>query len=138
MYLVDSSVILKWFLSDEEAADKVARLYRSMVAGETELGTDSSAIHEVANVLYAKAGFDALRVMEAVAQIFNDGLVLISSDEKSLVDAIKIGLIKKIGTHDAVLITASIKSKSMLMTADHYLFKVAQEFTDARLLQDMG
>ncbi len=76
--------------------------------------------------------------MEAVAQIFNDGLVLISSDEKSLVDAIKIGLIKKIGTHDAVLITASIKSKSMLMTADHYLFKVAQEFTDARLLQDMG
>jgi len=138
VYLVDSSVILKWFLSDEEAADKVARLYRSMVAGETELGTDSSAIHEVANVLYAKAGFDALRVMEAVAQIFNDGLVLISSDEKSLVDAIKIGLIKKIGTHDAVLITASIKSKSMLMTADHYLFKVAQEFTDARLLQDMG
>ncbi|MHB8841344.1 MAG: type II toxin-antitoxin system VapC family toxin [Candidatus Aquicultor sp.] len=138
MYLVDSSVILKWFLSDEEAADKAARLYRSMVAGETELGTDSSAIHEVANVLYAKAGFDALRVMEAVAQIFNDGLVLISSDEKSLVDAIKIGLIKKIGTHDAVLITASIKSKSMLMTADHYLFKVAQEFTDARLLQDMG
>ncbi len=138
MYLVDSSVILKWFLSDEEAADKAAKLYRSMVAGEAELGTDSSAIHEVANVLFAKAGFDVQHVMEAVAQIFNDGLVLISSDEKSLVDAIKIGLTKKIGTHDAVLITASIKSKSMLMTADHYLFKVAQEFTDARLLQDMG
>jgi len=137
VYLIDSSVILKWFFLDEEAVDKARALYESMRDGGAVLATDSSVIHEVANVLHSKGNLSANEIVRAVSLMFDDGLLLVKDEKRSLIRAINIGLEKKIGTHDAVLIAASIKGESALITADHLLYKVAKEYTDAYLLQDM-
>ncbi|HZD59025.1 MAG TPA: hypothetical protein VE439_01055, partial [Anaerolineae bacterium] len=80
MYLVDASVILKWFLPDEEYAEKADKLYGSMRSGEVKLGTDCSAIHEVANVLHGKGNLAAQVITKSIARVFSDGLLLIVSE----------------------------------------------------------
>lgn len=137
MYLIDSSVILKWFFLNEEAVDKAYTLYKSMQVGESVLATDSSVIHEVANVLHSKGNLSANEIVRAMSLMFDDGLLLVKDEQRLLLSAINIGLERKIGTHDAVLITAAIKGESTLITADHLLYKVAKEYTNAFLLQDM-
>lgn len=137
MYVVDSSVILKWFLFGEEAADKAGELYVSMLSGKIKLGTDSSVIHEVANVLHGKGDMPTHEIAAAITEIFNNGLLLLTGGQESLVDAISIGFDKRIGTHDAVLIATTMKSNSTLITADHLLYGVAKQYTSTRLLQEM-
>ncbi len=134
MYLVDSSVVLKWFFPHEEGTEKANELYRSMQAGVIDLGTDSSVIHEVANVLHGKGKLSAPEISAAISRMFEDGLLLVNDAKQMLVDAIRIGFEKKIGTHDAVLVTAAMKSRSVLITADHLLHKVAQEYAETWLL----
>ncbi|MCL6471876.1 MAG: type II toxin-antitoxin system VapC family toxin [Firmicutes bacterium] len=134
MYLVDSSVILKWFFPDEEGALEANELYVLMQSGAILLSTDSSVIHEVANVLHSKGKLSAQEIAEAISKMFNDGLRLIEDDQHMLIDAIKIGFAKKVGTHDAVLIASTMKNGTTLITADHLLHKVAKEYTRTWLL----
>lgn len=137
MYLVDSSVILKWFFPNEKGAEEAIRLFRLMQRKEVELSTDSSVIHEVANVLHGKGDLSVQEITLAISKVFDDGLSLVGSDQKSLINAIRIGFTEKIGTHDAILITVATSNNSTLVTADNLLYRVAQKYADARLLRDI-
>jgi predicted nucleic acid-binding protein len=46
-YVVDASVVVKWYLTEEKAADKAASLYDPFYAGQVSLYAPALIIHEV-------------------------------------------------------------------------------------------
>ena len=52
VYVVDASVIAKWYLIEEEAADKAASLLQAFTQGEVTLVAPSLVLYEVTRTLH--------------------------------------------------------------------------------------
>ncbi len=56
VYVIDASVVAKWYLIDEEAADKAASLLLAFARGEVALTAPSLLVYEVARALQRAYG----------------------------------------------------------------------------------
>jgi len=70
MYVLDASVVIKWF-SEEEYTDKAVKLREDFFRGELELAVPDLLLYEVSNALRYNPDFDENDVVEAVDSLFD-------------------------------------------------------------------
>lgn len=88
MSVLDASVVLKWFV-DEEDSDKAIQLREKYYVGEREIVVPDLLLFEVANALRYNPSFTAEEIKEAVRTLFDIGIEIITPTYSLLAKAIE-------------------------------------------------
>lgn len=114
-WLVDASVALKWFMPADREPD--AEPARGLV-GRLAMRTTTLAVYEIGNVLTRKSGWDADRIVLALAvldDICGDPIALDPDDRRA---AAEIALEHDLTFYDASYAAIARRTKYRLLSAD--------------------
>jgi predicted nucleic acid-binding protein len=136
LYLLDSSVIAKWFVQEEDS-DRAIEIRDLFIQKKHRVSTISLLRYELGNVLWkhpaktvesVKEDFESLSEMAIPTLDIDDSKVLTRVFETAR------GL--EITFYDASYLTAAEESKAILVTADKKLYGRLKGRKDAILLTD--
>ncbi len=118
LFVVDASVVLKWFLvDDEDDTAKALKLRDLFIAGEVELTAPELILHETANVLRYKAGSDADLVARAIDSLWQMDLISqIGAEESRMAVTLAFDLVTTV--YDALYLALAESLGAQLITAD--------------------
>ena len=115
--MVDASVILKWFSSEEEYRENALLLKDRHVLGKERIAGPDLLLYEVANVLRMKAG-DLQGAMEVFFAFCSMGVEVHSLEPSDLAEAMKLAHAYGISTYDASYLALAQARHCRLVTAD--------------------
>jgi predicted nucleic acid-binding protein len=127
--ILDSSVVLKWYLPDEKLSFSALGLLDQYVSGELEILAPSLLEYEVINGLMIAQKRGRIKetiILEAVEGFINLGIIYHSLTPlyaKTLQFAQKYG----ISFYDASYLGLAYREKAFLITADNRLLKTCQK-----------
>ncbi|MFO7773365.1 MAG: type II toxin-antitoxin system VapC family toxin [Dehalococcoidia bacterium] len=119
-YVVDASVVVKWFSRSEEDVENSERLLNSHVAGTSTLVSSSLVLYEVCNALRFNPNFSGQDLSKAVTSLLKLGLELVDFSE-IFESAIALACSQDITVYDAAYIAVSQTRHVPLITADYRL-----------------
>lgn len=133
-YVLDASVILKWFLKDEIDEIKAVSFKERFVQGKIEIIVPSLVYYEVLNII-------SLKVPKEASKIFSLLQMLKMTEVKLSSDLIRraIDLVQKtagIAFYDAVYHALAIETGSVFVTADEKYFKKARKSKYIKFLSE--
>ncbi len=135
-YVLDSSVIAKWFVQekDSEKAVEVRDLY---IRGKVQLSTISLARYELGNTLWKHCSKTEDNVREDLEALSEMALPMQDlADPIILTEAFHIARDLRITFYDASFVAWAEASKATFVTADEPLCKRAKGLGNAVLLSD--
>ncbi|MCL5985356.1 MAG: type II toxin-antitoxin system VapC family toxin [Actinobacteria bacterium] len=137
VYIIDSSVILKWFCTEDEGDTETAEIiYKRALAMDCHLISPELLIFELLNIFKHRTDFSESKLEEIVKDIF-DIFVFTRIDYKTFVDAYSIARKIEDSIYDCIYIAMSEKYKVPLVTADKKLYEKAKSYGyDVILLSD--
>lgn len=136
VYVVDASVVLKWFSQKlEEAIEKADLLREKFGEREINLLAPELLVYEVTNVLRYKQNLGADAINKAIKSIF-EMRMLESVNEKVMKKALKLALVYKATVYDAVYLAFAESLHSSFITADAQFYQRISKRPDALLLQN--
>ena len=107
-FVLDTSVILKWFSeSGESDLDRALQLRQSMLEGAVFFVVPDLAFYELANALRHNPNFSKKDVEQAVHSVFEMGLEVQSLDEKVMEEAISLAFKHNVTVYDAYFLALS-------------------------------
>jgi predicted nucleic acid-binding protein len=126
LLILDTSVVLKWFLdTDERDVGQARKLRKALLSGRCTLGAPDLLLVEVANALTAGHRSSPKRVSEAVETVLDIGLRLFELRFATLVIAIGLASTYGVTVYDSCFLAVAIESDGVLVTADEaFLRKV--------------
>jgi len=140
-YVLDASVVLKWYLLDEADVARAHGFYRQFVAGNWELRAPSYIRYEVAN------GIEAARLQGRVAAEVAStqhsrflGLGFFEKEDPNALIEAAIGLSRElsIAPYDALYLALAEATGIIFVTADHRLYRrIAGRVPYARWIGDV-
>jgi len=137
IYTIDSSVILKWFhTEDEEAIDIAKFIYKKALSRNFYLLSPELLIYELLNILRYKKDIDKMEVGRIIQRVLEIQIIA-RLDCQVYLDAYNIS--KEIGEsiYDSIYIAIAKKFRAPLLTADGKLYKKAKSSGyDVVLLKD--
>jgi predicted nucleic acid-binding protein len=119
-YVVDASVVVKWFSRFEEDIENSEKLLYSHVEGTSPLASSSLVLYEVCNALRFNPNFGKNDLLKAATSLHKLGLELVDFPEVRE-SAIALALSQDITIYDAVYIAVSQTHHIPLITADYKL-----------------
>jgi predicted nucleic acid-binding protein len=124
--ILDTSVVLKWFLEKDESDVALARKLReTFLSRRCTLGAPDLLLVEVANALTAGHRSSPKEVSEAIEVILEIGLHLFELQFPALVKAIGLASTYGVTVYDSCFLAVAIESDALLVTADEaFLRKV--------------
>lgn len=120
MYVLDASVIIKWY-SEEEFSDKALEIRDNFFKGKYELALPDLAIYEVSNALRFNPNFNEEDVIEAVDSLFDIGISIIVPTSKVVKSSVDIAFKHNITVYDAYYVALANEIGFTLVTADSKL-----------------
>lgn len=138
LFIVDASVVLKWFLLDNEGETKQAVLLRDkFIAGDLRLLAPELLIIEVANVLRHKPDAAAMIINEAVSSLWQMGFL--AQPNPSVYElAIELSLELNTTFYDAIYLALAEVNFGKLITADAKFYRSAAARGSVQLLKNLG
>ena len=133
MYVVDASVVLKWFLQEDDSP-KALDLYAKALGDEVELAAPDILLYEVANILVRKRKASRGQAENAVRLVLDSGLNVSEPDHDPLSDSIRIAAAAGLTVYDASYVALAAQMSGTLITADLRLAELAGSLADIRLL----
>lgn len=125
-YVVDTSVVLKWFLETEEADVAEARALRATyLRGQCLLRAPDFLFLEVANALTTRQGSRAERVKEALNALGEIGLWLAPLRDSTLSRAVELAASLHVTVYDTYFLALADQTGSRLVTADERFLRRA-------------
>ena len=125
-YVVDTSVVLKWFLERGEADVAEARALRATyLRGQCLLRAPDFLFVEVANALTTRQGSKAERVREALNALREIGLSLTPLRESTLSLAVELAASLRVTVYDSYFLALADQTGSRLVTADERFLRRA-------------
>lgn len=125
--VLDSNVIVKWFLADEDDVDRALEIRDQIALGRAEAATPRHALLEVADSLRkaARQGrFVESDVVPALRTVDAFGLS-VELEADALVRAIETALHAHVSVYDATFVQLAADLGAPLVTADRRLFEAA-------------
>jgi predicted nucleic acid-binding protein len=119
-YVVDASVVVKWFSRFEEDIENSEKLLNSHVEGTSPLASSSLVLYEVCNALRFNSNLDEDDLLKAATSLLGLGLELVDSLEV-FESAIALAFSQDITIYDAAYIAVSQTYHIPLITADYKL-----------------
>lgn len=128
MYVLDASVVIKWF-SEEEYTDKAVKLRDDFFKGENELVVPDLLLYEVSNALRYNPNFDETDVVEAVGSLFDMGISIIVPTLEVIKSSIDIAFSHNITIYDAFYVALAKEIDFALITADSKLYQKTKDIS---------
>lgn len=119
-YVVDASVVVKWFSKFEEDTENSEKLLNSHVEGTSPLASSSLVLYEVCNALRFNPNLDEDDLLKAATSLLKLGLELVDFPEVSE-SAIALAFSQDITIYNASYIAVSQTYHIPLITADYKL-----------------
>ncbi|MEW6447655.1 MAG: type II toxin-antitoxin system VapC family toxin [Bacillota bacterium] len=85
MSVLDASVILKWFINEEDS-DQALRLREEFYSGKRDIVVPDLLLYEVVNALKYNPTFKETEIKKAVKTLFDLGIKIITPALKKLKD----------------------------------------------------
>jgi len=133
IYVLDASVILKWFLEEPETAEAISYKSRYEI-GEIDIVEPDLLIYELANVLRYKKYFPEIAVKTAVRSLYDLGIKFITPTFSLMENAVHIALKTNLSVYDCVYCSLAMKLSSPLITADRKLYLNIKPYTSVKIL----
>ncbi len=119
-YVVDASVVVRWFSRSEQDAENAEKLLRSHVEGTSPLASSSLVLYEVCNALRANPNFGEGDLLRAARSLLKLEIELMDFPEV-FESAIALACSRDISIYDAAYIAVSQTYHIPLVTADYKL-----------------
>jgi len=121
-YLLDSSVIVKWFL-DEPDSNRALDLQHRFLSGSLSLFYAQLSLYEVANALLYSREFEATEVVDATAALLALDMQQLGFEERALSNAIVMSGQYDIAIYDSYLVALAEMHQLVFLTADRKLLR---------------
>ncbi|MFW6102362.1 MAG: type II toxin-antitoxin system VapC family toxin [Chloroflexota bacterium] len=119
-YVVDASVVVKWFSRFEEDIENSEKLLNSHIEGTSPLVSSSLVLYEVCNALRFNPNFGEDDLLKAATSLLKLGLELVDFPEV-FESATALAFSQDITIYDAAYIAVSQTYHIPLITADYKL-----------------
>ena len=134
MYIVDASVVLKWFIREEDS-HLAHKLREQFLDGQLDLAAPDLLLYEVAHVLLRKKGFSALDAKQAVELVSQLSITTSSLDlEAQVFRAIDLAAKTGASVYDSSYLVLALDLGWPLVTADRRLARAVGPQVDVQLL----
>jgi len=135
-YVVDASIIVKWFSRFEQDAESSEKLLNSHIEGASMLVSSSLVLYEVCNALRFNPNFSEKDVSRAVTNLLKLELELVDFSE-AFEPAIELAFSYDITIYDASYIAVSQTLHIPLLTADYKLLAKIKDLPLVMPLKEM-
>ena len=126
-YILDSSVIVKWFSSNEEEyVDQALIILEMYEISKINIYIPELTIYEVSNVLRYNKNFSQNEVKEIIKKLINLELNIINLNVHIIDEAIKYAYDDKITVYDAIFLALSRVLKIPLISANPKHHKITE------------
>jgi len=119
-YVVDASVVMRWFSRSEQDAENAEKLLSSHVEGTSPLASSSLVLYEVCNAIRFNPNLGEHDLSKAARSLLKLGLELVDFSDV-FESAIALALSRDITIYDAAYIAVSQTYHIPLITADYRL-----------------
>ena len=138
LLIVDTSVVLKWFLEKGEADVLEARKLRdAFLSCRCTLGAPDLLLIEIANALTAGHRASPKEVSATIASILEIGIHLSALQFPALVKAIDIASTYGVAVYDSYFLAIAIQSDGVLVTADEAFLRKIKTHRNVTSLRDL-
>ncbi len=118
-FVLDTSVVLKWFVEEDEAdLPQARRLQDAYLQGRCTLLAPELLLFELANALKTGRRFTSSEVLKALEHVFNLELALEGLRWNTLAKAVEMASIHGATVYDSYFLVLAVESGSLLVTAD--------------------
>ncbi|MEW6456032.1 MAG: type II toxin-antitoxin system VapC family toxin [Acidobacteriota bacterium] len=122
-YVIDASVVLKWFSRyDEDNLEKAKKIRKDFKERRIDIISPELLIYEIANVLRYKESIEEKVVLDAINSIY-EMRILSSVSQMIMEDAIKLARNFNITVYDSTYLGFANNLKYPLVTADKKLYE---------------
>ena len=135
-YVVDTSVMVKWFSeSDETDLEKALKLRDDFVNNQCLIIIPDLLLYELANALRYQGKLTQDDVRESINSLIYMELEIRSFDINFLYSALKLAFEYNVTIYDAYFLALAEAAKSHLITADYRFFNQIKEFKWVKMLK---
>lgn len=134
-YILDASVILKWFLKEKDT-DKALKIKQSYILGQIDLIEPDLLLYEFVNGLRFQKGINEKEIDEAIENLFAFQINFITPTISSLKFAKSIALEYNTTVYDAFYIALARETNSCFVTSDDKLFDKIPSLPHVKLLSE--
>jgi predicted nucleic acid-binding protein len=133
MIILDASIILKWFLVEEDRDIALVFLDRH-INGDIKIAVPEILCYELSNILALKTELSEEIVTDDILDFFEFGLQIISLGQREYIEAIRLSRLYKISVYDASYIVLAKSLNADFVTADE---KLVQKMKDMPFVQTL-
>ena len=119
-YVIDASVVVKWFTTFEEDSERAIKLLNEHIEGKSRLVSSTLVLYEVCNALRYNPNFGKEDVSSAAINLLKLELELVGFSE-AFESAVELAFSHGITIYDAVYIAISQTRHTPVITADYNL-----------------
>ncbi|MCX5815395.1 MAG: type II toxin-antitoxin system VapC family toxin [Proteobacteria bacterium] len=137
-YVLDTSVVIKWFSKyDEDDLDKALSLRNSIQEGLCIITVPDLLFCEVSNALRYNPHFTESDVKDALQSLYDMGFDTVGVEKEILHNAIEIAFKYNVTVYDASFLAISMKLNKAFVTADYKFFERIKDFHAIVKLTDL-
>ena len=135
MIVVDASVAIKWFVTEDPLADKAAQVLDEIERDPAPYGVPDLFMNELLAVLCRLPGSRSPRVQEALSLVESLGMARVGNGHELLTLAADFAGQWKLSGYDAVYVALASLSQGVWLTADA---RAARRITKPNLVRVLG
>ena len=136
MFVLDASVILKWFI-EEEGSKKAVLLKDAHARGKITITVPDLLILEASNVLRHNPAFSQSKTIECIKYLYDLKLDIVTPVLDITIATIQLAYKRNITFYDAIYIALAQELEFQYVTADKKLYKKVKDLPFTKLLKDI-
>jgi len=134
-FVLDSSVIVKWFV-EEEFTNKALLIRQALLVGKVELVAPDLILYEIPNALRFSQKLNEEDIKKIISSLFGIGMEITVPVRRILDSAIDFSFKFNITLYDAYFIALAKDIGYEFITADEKLYNKAKALKFVKILKD--